>query len=64
MLRLLGIAQAAVVEFLSDGADWIWRHVDGLFERLGVPVERLRLVLDDYHACEHLHAAVHSSITR
>ena len=58
LLRLLGISQATVVEFLSDGADWIWRHVDGLFERLGVPSERLRLVLDYYHACEHLHAAV------
>ncbi len=58
LFRMLGLADAAVVEFLSDGAEWIWRRVEGLFERVGVPVERLHLVLDYYHACEHLHKAV------
>lgn len=58
LLRLVGVGSATVVEFISDGAEWIWRRVEGLFDRLGVGEARLRLVLDYYHACEHVHAAL------
>ncbi len=58
LLRLVGLSSASVVEFISDGAEWIWNRVEGLFERLGLDGARLRLVLDYYHACEHVHAAL------
>jgi hypothetical protein len=57
-LRLLGAAYAQQVEFISDGADWIWERVDRLVSQAEIPKERLVLVLDFYHASEHLCDAV------
>jgi hypothetical protein len=57
-LRLLGAAYAQEVEFISDGADWIWERVDRLVTQAEIPRERLVLVLDFYHASEHLWEAV------
>lgn len=57
-LRLLGAAHAQQVEFISDGADWIWERVDRLVSQAEIPQERLVLVLDFYHASEHLWGAV------
>lgn len=54
LLRLLGAHQAEVIEFVADGAPWMWSRIDALFEAVGVPAERVRLVLDYYHACEHV----------
>jgi len=54
LLRLLGAHQAEVIEFVADGALWMWSRIDALFEAVGVPKERVRLVLDYYHACEHI----------
>jgi hypothetical protein len=58
LLRLLGAHLAEVVEFVSDGAAWIWSRVDKLMRDVGVTPDRVRLVLDYYHACEHVNAAI------
>ncbi|HEY7709467.1 MAG TPA: hypothetical protein VIG57_05475 [Candidatus Entotheonella sp.] len=57
-LRLLGAAYAQQVEFISDGVDWIWEWVDRLVSQAEIPQEKLGLVLDFYHASEHLWEAV------
>jgi hypothetical protein len=58
LLRLLGAHLAIVVEFVSDGASWIWARVGKLMQDAGITPERTRLVLDYYHACEHVNAAI------
>jgi hypothetical protein len=57
-LRLLGAAHARVVEFIADGADWIWDRTDRLITDAEIPASALVEVLDFYHASEHLHEAV------
>jgi hypothetical protein len=54
LLRLVGAAQAAEIVFVSDGADWIWNRLDALIADAGIPPERVRRVLDFYHASEHV----------
>jgi hypothetical protein len=54
LLRLIGAHLAAQVVFVSDGAEWIWNRVEALFARAEVPRERVELVLDYYHATEHI----------
>src|SRR5262249_49326098 len=68
-LRLLGAAYAAVVEFIADGAEWIWRRGGGLMGdgaegiwrgggRLRtlaeIPASKVVEVLDFYHASQYL----------
>lgn len=60
LLRLLGVNQAAQVVFVSDGAEWIWNRVEQLIEDAEIPKDRVRLVLDYYHATEHLWDALHA----
>ncbi len=57
-LRLLGAAQAQIIEFIADGADWIWDRTDRLRQLAEIPTERWREVVDFYHASEHLHKAI------
>lgn len=57
-LRLLGAAHAEVVEFISDGADWIWDRVGRLVTQAEIPQSRLVLAIDFYHASGHLYEAV------
>lgn len=57
-LRLLGAAHARHVEFIADGAPWIWDHVGLLRELAEIPADRLVEVIDFYHAAEHLFASV------
>jgi hypothetical protein len=57
-LRLLGAAYAQQVVFISDGADWIWERVEDLVSEAEIASEKLVLVLDFYHASEHLWKAV------
>jgi len=57
-LRLLGAAQAQVIEFIADGADWIWDRVAWLRQQAEIPVEKWVEVIDFYHASEHLYAAI------
>ena len=57
-LRLLGAAHAQVVEFIADGAPWIWEQVHHLVESAEIPAEKLVKVIDFYHAAEHLSASI------
>lgn len=58
LLRELGAHRAAEVIFVVDGAQWMWRRVDRLLADAGIPRGRARLVLDYYHATEHVAAAL------
>jgi hypothetical protein len=58
LLRLLGANMAAQVVFVSDGAEWIWNRVAQLMEDAEIPPDRVRLVLDYYHATEHVWEAL------
>ena len=49
----LGISQAKQVLFIADGAEWIWKRIPPLLERLGCPSETYQL-FDFYHVTEHL----------
>jgi len=57
-LRLFGVAHAKVVEFIADGADWIWDRADSLRRHAEIPSSIWVEVVDFYHASEHLHKAV------
>ncbi|MCH2098300.1 MAG: hypothetical protein MK142_07945, partial [Pseudomonadales bacterium] len=58
LLRLIGAHKASELVFVSDGADWIWDRVEQLVERGGLDPERVRKVLDFYHASEHVSDAL------
>ena len=49
----LGINQARQVLIIADGAEWIWKHIPPLLEKLNCPTETYQL-LDFYHATEHI----------
>src|SRR5215468_202221 len=53
-LRLLGAAAADVVEFITDGAEWIWKRVERLSTLAEIPAAKLVEVLDFYHASQYL----------
>src|SRR4029434_5365573 len=53
-LRLLGAAYADVVEFIADGAEWIWHRVERLRTLAEIPASKLVEVLDFYHASQYL----------
>src|SRR4029434_2926665 len=53
-LRLLGAAYADVVEFIADGAEWIWHRVARLCTLAEIPASKLVEVLDFYHASQYL----------
>ena len=53
-LRLLGAAYADVVEFIADGAEWIWKRVERLSTLAEIPAAKLVEVLDFYHASQYL----------
>ena len=57
-LRLLGAANASVVELVSDGADWIWDRVERLAAEAEIPREKLVEVLDFYHASQYLYGTL------
>jgi hypothetical protein len=54
-LRLLGAAYADVVEFIADGAEWIWKRVERLRTLAEIPPATLVEVLDFYHASQYLY---------
>lgn len=58
LLRLIGAHQARQVVFVCDGAEWIWNRAEELFARAEVPRDRVELVLDYYHATEHIAEAL------
>src|SRR5215471_16681305 len=53
-LRLLGAAYAEVVEFVADGAEWIWKRVGRLHTLAEIPAAKVVEVLDFYHASQYL----------
>jgi hypothetical protein len=53
-LRLLGAAYADVVEFIADGAEWIWKRVERLRTLAEIPAAKIVEVLDFYHASQYL----------
>src|SRR5919202_910671 len=53
-LRLLGAASADVVEFIADGAEWIWKRVERLRTLAEIPTAQVVEVLDFYHASQYL----------
>jgi len=53
-LRLLSAAAADVVEFIADGAEWIWKRVELLCTLAEIPAAKLVEVLDFYHASQYL----------
>ena len=53
-VRLLGAASADVVEFIADGAEWIWKRVERLSTLAEIPAAKLVEVLDFYHASQYL----------
>jgi hypothetical protein len=57
-LRLLGAAHAQVIEFIADGAEWIWERTEALRRDAEIPAERWVEVIDFYHASERLFAAL------
>lgn len=51
-LRGLGAHEAKHLEFVGDGAIWIWERVDAAVELIGVPKNRVVQIVDWYHAVE------------
>jgi hypothetical protein len=49
----LGISQAKQVLLVADGAEWIWKHIPPLLERIKCPTATYKL-LDFYHAASHI----------
>ena len=53
-LRELEIEKAKDVQFVADGALWIWERAKPMLIRLGVKEDKIIETLDYYHAMEHL----------
>lgn len=54
-LKALEIDQAKDVQFVADGALWIWNRVKPMLIELGVKEDKIIETLDYYHAMEHLY---------
>lgn len=50
----MDLRKASEVVFVADGALWIWERARKLLAKLGLKVKQIHLVLDYYHAVEHL----------
>ncbi len=57
-LHRLGVAQAELVVFASDGARWIWDRLDWIQRRAGIDQSRVVHVLDFCHAAHHISLAL------
>ena len=54
-LKSLEIEKAKDVQFVADGALWIWNRVKPMLIELGVKEEKIIETLDYYHAMEHMY---------
>ena len=54
VLRTLKVDQATQVQFLADGASFIWKRIRKAFRKAGVEAKKITYTLDYYHAVEHL----------
>lgn len=57
-LHRLGVAQADLVVFISDGARWIWDRLDWIEQRAGLDSCKTVHVLDFCHAAHHISLAL------
>ena len=57
-LHRLGVAEAELVVFVSDGARWIWDRLDWIERRAGLNRSRTVHVLDFCHAAHHISLAL------
>jgi hypothetical protein len=57
-LHRLGVAQAKLVVFVSDGAHWIWDRLEWIERRAGLDPSRTVHVLDFCHAAHHISLAL------
>jgi hypothetical protein len=53
-LKQLSITKAEKILFVADGARWIWNRVPELVKELGIAVTRFYVLVDFFHAVEHL----------
>lgn len=49
-----GVADAESLTFIGDGAPWIWNVFDEIIEEMHIDSRKIDLVLDFYHASQHL----------
>ncbi len=54
-LRAMGAHEAKELVIVGDGALWIWGRTALLAEKIAMPFDRVREVIDWYHAVEKLH---------
>ena len=57
-LHRLGVAQAELVVFVSDGARWIWDRLEWIERRAGLDSSKTVHVLDFCHAAHHISLAL------
>jgi hypothetical protein len=57
-LHRLGVAQAEMVVFISDGARWIWDRLEWIEKRAGLDRTKTLHVLDFCHAAHHIGLAL------
>jgi hypothetical protein len=57
-LHRLGVAQAELVVFISDGARWIWDRLEWIERRAGLDSSKTVHVLDFCHAAHHVSLAL------
>lgn len=57
-LKRLKVEEAENVQFIADGAPWIWNRAKPMLLSLGVKSENIIETLDYYHAMEHLNEMV------
>lgn len=57
-LHRLGVAQAELVVFISDGARWIWDRLEWIERRAGLDPSKTVHVLDFCHAAHHISLAL------
>jgi hypothetical protein len=53
-LQRLKVEAADQLLFVSDGARWIWNRLPGLLETLALDAQKVHLLIDFFHAVEHL----------
>jgi len=53
-----GVVEAKEIVFVADGAHWIWDRIEILAHNLCIDRRKITQVVDFYHACEHITAAL------
>jgi len=53
-----GVVEAKEIIFIADGAHWIWDRIEILVQNLCINRRKITQVVDFYHACEHISAAL------